>query len=282
MRRARKRPEIKDFPEPIWSEWEDPPTFAEALDLQMRRHRDGAHRLRTAIAAAGDTFNWATIRSWRRAQKEPQSVASLEILGRIEERYRLPAGYFRSKLGHRVRATTGISLPGVTPSERRRLIWHLPDDYDRRSQSEQQEILAWVRRVVISGSTEYRRFQALAIRDRYAIRFKQADGINSQIDDDDDEQIPEEPELAHRLGAPASLQSEMDDLLSFKTATLTSIGYQRSGVWGAETASQKLEHLGLLFGALAAAPAGRVRGLGTPIEDLSFGLLVFPAVWPST
>lgn len=45
MRRARKRPEIKDFPEPIWNEWEDPPTFAEALDLHMRRHRDGTSRI---------------------------------------------------------------------------------------------------------------------------------------------------------------------------------------------------------------------------------------------
>ncbi len=136
MRRARQRPEINDFPEPSWEEWEDPPTFGEALDLQMRRHRDGAHRLCTAVAAAGDTFNWATIRSWRRGQKEPQSVASLEILGRVEARYRLPPGYFRSKLGHLTRATTGLSLPGVRASERRRLLRHLPDDYDRRSQSE--------------------------------------------------------------------------------------------------------------------------------------------------
>lgn len=279
MRRARKRPEITDFPEPIWNEWEDPPSFGEALDLQMRRHRDGAHRLCTAITAAGDTFNWATIRSWRRGQKEPQSVASLEILGRIETRYRLPAGYFRSKLGRLNRATTGISLPGVRPSERRRLIWHLPDDYDRRSQLEQQEILAWVRRVIISGSTEYRRFQALAIRDRYAIRFKPANSTDSSSDDEDDDAILEEPELARRLDAPTVLQSEMEDLLNFKTATLTAIGYQRSGVWGAETASQKLEHLGLLFGALAATPGGSVRGLGIPIDKLSFGMLVFPAVW---
>lgn len=154
MLRARKRPEINDFPQPIWNEWEDPTSFGKALDMQMRRHRDGAHSLCTAIAAAGDTLNWTTIRSWRRGQKEPQSVASLEILGRIEARYRLPAGYFRSKLGHAARATTGISLSGVRPSERRRLVWHLPDDYDRRSRPEQQEILAWVRRVIISGSTE--------------------------------------------------------------------------------------------------------------------------------
>ncbi|CAH0343236.1 hypothetical protein RHI9324_04969 [Rhizobium sp. CECT 9324] len=45
---------------------------------------------------------------------------------------------------------------------------------------------------------------------------------------------------------------EMADLIRFKTSTLTAIGFQRNGVWGEETASQKIEHLGLMFGALAA------------------------------
>ena len=71
----------------------------------------------------------------------------------------------------------------------------------------------------------------------------------------------------------------MADLVRFKTATLTAFGYQRSGVWGEETASQKVEHLGLMFGALAASPSGAVHGFGVPLENLSFGLLVFPIVW---
>src|SRR5262245_23762105 len=94
MRRARRRPPISTHPEPVWNEWDDPPSFGEALDLQMRRHGEGAHRLCTAVKAPGDSFNWATIRSWRRGQKEPQSAASMEMLGRIEARYRLPSGYF--------------------------------------------------------------------------------------------------------------------------------------------------------------------------------------------
>ena len=71
----------------------------------------------------------------------------------------------------------------------------------------------------------------------------------------------------------------MDALLRFKSATLTDIGYQRSGVWGAETASQREEHLALLFGALAALPDDEVSGLGVPREALTFGLLVLPSVW---
>lgn len=279
MRRARKRRPIDDFPEPLWNEWDDPPTFAEALDLHMRRHAEGAHRLCTAVKSPGDRFNWATIRSWRRGQREPQSAGSMEMLSRIEARYRLPSGYFRLKLAHQTRATTGLSLPGLTNSERRRLAWHLPADFDRRSRSEQEEIVEWVRRVVISGSTEYRRFQAAAIRDRYAIRFGSADKVEEWSDVDSDELAQMDPELAHKLDAPAPLQAEMQALLQFKTSTLTSVGFRRNGVWGVETASQKVEHLGLLFGALAAEPVSRVRGLGIPVSELSFGQLVFPAVW---
>ncbi len=72
---------------------------------------------------------------------------------------------------------------------------------------------------------------------------------------------------------------EMADLMSFKTSTLTVIGFQRNGVWGEETASQKLEHLGLMFGALAASPDGEVAGSGIKLHALTFGLLLFPAVW---
>lgn len=274
VRRARNRPEITTFPEPDNQDWDDVPSFSEALDLHMRRHRDGPRQLRNAIVAAGDSFDWTAIRSWRQGRKEPRSAASFELLARIEARYRLPPGYFKRKLSHPSRATTCMSLPGVKPSERRRLIWHLPDDFDRRSSAEQSEILEWVRRVIISGSTEYRRFQALAIRDRYALRFRSFDEINTTEEDE-----AADPELVGELSPPHTLQQEMSALIRFKTATLAAAGYQRSGVWGAETATQKIEHLGLLFGALAAPPTGRVKGLGVPRASLTFGMLVFPAVW---
>lgn len=71
----------------------------------------------------------------------------------------------------------------------------------------------------------------------------------------------------------------MRDLIAFKMSTLTAVGYQRIGAWGHETASQKLEHLGLMLGALAAAPDSPVKGYGVPIPNLTLALLAFPAVW---
>ncbi len=81
------------------------------------------------------------------------------------------------------------------------------------------------------------------------------------------------------IDAPPQLSSEMSNLMAFKTATLTAVGFKRNGVWGEETASQKLEHLGLMFGALAASPESEVSGRGVPLRALTFGLLVFPSVW---
>jgi hypothetical protein len=289
LRRARVRQPIEEFPEPRSGVWEDPATFHEALDLHIRRHGDTSKTLHRAIVAPGDTFDWTTIRGWRRGRREPRSAGSHELLKRIEARYRLPSGYFRAKLFHSSRATTGLQVPGVAASERRRLVWHLPDDFDRRPSAEQAEILEWVRRVVISGATDYRRFQALAIRDRYGLRFGVLDnhslrGVDDHDDDDDDDDSGlaalDDPDLPGlRLKAPPQLEAELADLVRFKTATLTDIGFKRSGVWGPETAAQKIEHLGLLFGAMSASPSGRIKGLGVARRRLTFGMLVFPAVW---
>jgi len=42
---------------------------------------------------------------------------------------------------------------------------------------------------------------------------------------------------------------------------------------------KKVDHLGLLFGAMAADPKGPVSGFGVPLAKLTVALLVFPAVW---
>lgn len=280
---------VVEFPEPKWTDWVDPPGFAAALSLHMQRHADTAWSLHRAVVKSGETFDHATLRSWRNGRKSPRGVESFEILARIERRYRLPIGYFKRKLPHPARATTGFRPANISAAERRRLAWHLPDDFDGRPTEEQEEILAWVRSVIVSGSTEYRRFQAAAMRQRYAVRFRSlmplgrsgsrpARPLEDEGPDLDRDDIDPEP-LGGVVDAPAALEGEMAELIRFKTATLTTFGYQRTGVWNEETAAQKVEHLGLMFGALAASPRAAVRGFGAPLDALCFGMLVFPAVW---
>ncbi len=190
--------------------------------------------------------------------KVPETPASLKVLDIIEHRYRLEAGYLRSRLNRR-RALRVLLPPEVPHAQSRRLAWHLPDDFDERSAREQEEILAWVHSTILSGGTAYHRYHSTVSKHRFALRFDGSGPLE--------------------LAAPEHLRAEMDALLRFKSATLTDIGYQRSGVWGPETASQRGEHLALLFGALAAMPDDEVSGLGVPREHLTFGLLVLPSVW---
>ncbi len=281
---------IQPFPEPLFETGEDPASFQDALIYHMRRFGDSYWQLYRAIIRLGETFDDKTLLSWIQGERMPRSIASFEILSRIERRYRLQEGYFKAKLPHQSRSLHGHDLGDINPAERRRIALHLPDDFSSLSFTRREEILDWVRRVIISGSTDYRRYQAAASKQRYAIRFPGVTygggslsprpltkdvGTNHNAAED-----LEDPDLLSGVvDAPPRLAMEMADLIRFKTSTLTAIGFQRNGVWGEETASQKIEHLGLMFGALAASPSGIVKGRGVPLSQLSFGLLVFPGVW---
>jgi hypothetical protein len=276
-RQYRRRP-VVELPEPLWTEWEDVDGFADALNLHIRRHGDSVRHLFYAVAKEDKATNHRTLMKWAKGELTPRSIQSLEVLARIERRYRLPAGYYKAKLPYLGRARTGHVLEHFTPAERRRLAWHLPDDFNARSPAEQDEILDWVNRVIISGSTDYRAFQAAAIKNRYAVRFRAFQGKGFPKKQPTAADLEQEV-VSSVVDAPAELEREMAGLLKFKTATLTAFGFQRNGVWGEETASQKVEHLGLMFGALTAPADGPVRGFGAPLESLCFAMLVFPPVW---
>ncbi len=279
--RGRKALPIVKNPVPNTTEWIDPPGFRDALVLHLNRFSESYYQLHRSIITPNDTLDRATIQSWVDGRRAPRSTASLEILTRIEHRYGLPQGYFKSKLPNPARAAAGIVIEGVSPAEQRRLAWHLPDDFNTRSLRERTEILDWVQNVVISGATEYRRFQTQAMKLRYAVRFPTITGARVRVplvgadEDESDDQ-------ADRVGvvdAPPRLVAELTELIRFKTATLTDIGYQRFGVWNEETTAQKVEHFGLMFGALVASPRGAVHGHGVPLKDISFAMLIFPRVW---
>ncbi|WP_375714144.1 hypothetical protein [Rhizobium sullae] len=281
---------ISPFPEPLFEATDDPVSFQDALVYHMRRFGDSYWQLYRAVVRLNETFDSKTLLSWIQGERVPRSVASFDILRRIEQRYRLSEGYFKAKLPHEARSLYGHDLGDISPAERRRISLHLPDDFSSLPFTKREEILDWVRRVIISGSTEYRRYQAAASKQRYAIRFPgvtygggplsprslvSAAGAHQNIA----EELDDPDLLSGVVDAPPRLAMEMADLIRFKTSTLTAIGLQRNGVWGEETASQKIEHLGLMFGALVASPSGNVKGRGVPLSQLSFGLLVFPGVW---
>ncbi|TFF19852.1 hypothetical protein E3C22_19500 [Jiella endophytica] len=274
QKRGRKPRPILDRPPALWEAEVPDGTFAESLRREIERHGETMYHLSRAIEASGLPCNPKTLSDWCSASASPRTIGSLRTVAFIERRYGLPDGALKVLLPKQNAAPRGHLLADITPSERRRLVWHLPDDFASRPAAEQAEILEWVRTVVISGSTDYRRYQAAATQQRYAVRFRHIDGSRRR---------PGSRALPSGDGgvvdAPPRLQKEMDDLLRFKTSTLTAYGFQRNGVWNAETADQKIEHLGLMFGALVSSPDSEVQGFGADLATLSFGHLVFPAVW---
>lgn len=224
----------------------------------------------------GESFNRKSLQDWAAGRKTPNSLLSFEMLTRIEHRYRLPEGYFRAKLDIVGRAPRRHDLAALSAVERRRLSWHLPGDFDRRPTAEQAEILEWVRTVVISGSTDYRRYQMEAMKVRFALKFPPLASLRRHSEFADDEALRT---ITGTRAAPPGLVRELADLVRFKMATLTEIGVQRNGVWNEETAAQKIEHLALLFGALSADATSPVRGAGVAVDRLTLALLAFPSVW---
>lgn len=273
-RQGRKPTPIVEFPVAIEDHWDETRCFRDALDLHMRRHGDTGWRLHAAIVRPGETFNISTLASWRRGVRAPQDALSFEVLARIERRYRLSEGYFKSKLGNAPRATRGAAVLGLSEAEMRRLAWHLPDDFRRRPINEQHEIVDWVRRVIVSGSTDYRRFQAAALKQRYGLK------LGSSAGDVEPAATTRAPQGAiSGITGPCVLVREMAELVAFKSATLSTFGYERSGVWGSESVDQRVEHFGLLFGALAAATDGPIQGASAPRQALCLALLALPEVW---
>ena len=281
---------VIEYPIPKFTEWDEPASFAAALTLHMARHGDTCWTLRKALSKKHARLDMATIRHWAKGSKSPRTLESLAVLGSIERRYRLPTAYFKARLPHPSRSATGHRLGDIGAAERRRLAWHLPDDFDRRSLPEQADILAWVRQNILSGGTEYRRYQARAMKQRFAVRFPglgpfetTPDPLPVQAESDEDGDVTPDiggtVQVSATIIAPPPLAREMASLIRFKTATLTDMGFQRNGVWGEATAQQKIEHLGLLFGAMVSSPKSDVAGLGIAPHRLSFALLVFPAIW---
>lgn len=87
----------------------------------MCRFDDTYWQLHRAVVHLDETFDNKTLLSWMQGERVPCSVASFNILRRIERRYRLQEGYFKDKLPHQARSLYGHDLGDISPVERWRL-----------------------------------------------------------------------------------------------------------------------------------------------------------------
>src|SRR5690606_10439169 len=96
--RSRKPRTIPEFPEPSSPDYEDCEDFGAALGMQVHRFRENVPILVIALGSKGVSIDTATLYSWIKGDHLPRELFSLRVLELIEERYRLPMGYFRSKV----------------------------------------------------------------------------------------------------------------------------------------------------------------------------------------
>ena len=267
---------ITSFRESAQLEWVDPPLFSEAFQFHMDRYGDNSTRLRRAIIKPKEVIYRRTLEDWRCGRTLPSTAKSYELLERVAHRYSLPKSYFADKLAP-FRAASRRNELLLSRSERRRLAWHLPADFNRRSAREQAEILHWVRANILSNGTDYSQFLSRMMKDRYRLRFPATltGGYGRTRKSFTSGKSSGEGPLA----APAVLVLEVTDLIAFKTSTITRAGALRRGRWNERTSQQKVQHLAIMFGALHADPAGPIQGLGVPMEALTLAILLIPAVW---
>jgi hypothetical protein len=120
---------------------DDPASLHDALVYQMRRFGESYWQLYRAVVRLGETFDDKTLLSWAQGERVPRSLTSFEILSRVERRYRLVHGYFRAKLPNQSCSLYGHDMGDISAAERRRLAWHLPDDFSSLSFSKREEII---------------------------------------------------------------------------------------------------------------------------------------------
>ena len=253
--------------------------FAVALDICMAA---SGHSASSLLAAVQKEPNYKTIyamQCWRRSKTRPRVNKHLDVVDRIEKYFDLPEGRLAYLVG--LRSTKQYRKVKDAHSPSLQVVrWHLPDDYDQRSEAERREILSWISRNVLPGSTDFGKYQSENSRDKFSVVF---------------------PTLPRRWGghkwmgeiwhkfrennsgctvvAPAELVHEMRDILALKTALLPPKGFRRSGRWADTTAQTHVKRYGTIFGLLAADPDGAIGGLGIPISNLTFGLFLFPDIW---
>lgn len=88
---------ISPFPEPLFKATAGPESFQDALVYHMRRFGDSYWQLYRAVVRLSETFDSKTLLSWIQGERAPRSIASFDILRRIEQSISTVGRIFQSK-----------------------------------------------------------------------------------------------------------------------------------------------------------------------------------------
>jgi len=117
------------------------------------------------------TFNLKSlINWWRSGLSGPQRGKSLNLLESIERHFELPVGHL-SNLLRRSSSALFQEIKERYVSMHYVIKWHIPADFDERSESERQQIVDWLRENILPCNTEYGKYMREANLLKYALVF---------------------------------------------------------------------------------------------------------------
>lgn len=255
--------------------------FSALLDLHMGARRYTGDYLAQAVGNPTPCAN-GIIRQWRNGVAVPRSGGATPLLQKVELFLQCPESYFASAL-RLAKPPSRIVQDSVSSGLRWIVRWHLPNDFNNRTPEQRQEIWNWLEANVLGHTTEYAKYIGKRTTRGYYVVFPMLDrllgGRRPRGKVISNSRTINAVGSYDTVAASPSLAAEMAHLLNFRTAVLPPLGYRRVGRILPVTSRGIVNCYGSLFGALASAPSSEAQGLGVPLEKLTFGLLVFPAVW---
>src|ERR1700744_3645604 len=205
--------------------------FALALDICMAASGHSASSLLAAIQKEPHYNTIYALQCWRRSITRPRVNKHLQVLDKIEKYFDFPEGRLAYLVG--LRSTKQYRKGKEKHLPLLQIVrWHLPDDYDQRSEAERREILSWISRNVLPGSTDFGKYQSKNSKDKFSIVFPMlpTKWVGHKWMGEIWHKFREE-NSGCTVVAPAKLEHEMRDILALKTPLLPPKGYRRSGRW---------------------------------------------------
>jgi hypothetical protein len=229
------------------------------------------------------TFNLCSLVNWwRSGLSGPHKGKSLNLLESIERHFQLPVGRLSNLLR---RSSSALYQETKTRYKALHYVisWHIPADFDSRSEAERQEILDWLRANILPCNTEYGKYIHEAAHLKYALVFPtlphSLGGHKPKKTMSGRSEAIQKAVTARNTRAREQVVNEVADLAKFNTAPLPPTGYLRRRMWRHPTMRSDIRRCGSVLGLLAAPSERKVGGRGASLDKLTLGLLVFPALW---
>jgi hypothetical protein len=260
---------------------QDSRSFGLALRDAMRKHGDGVEELHAAVAPKREVTR-RSLKAWVSGAATPRFHRCLDVLKRIEKRYGLPQGHLKNRLLGDQLGLLKQAAAAVSDPERRLLKWHAPQNFDQLPMAKQKEILDWINANVLTCTTEYTKYIKWTTHHNFGLHFVGLEEGSYRAGIEGKKRLSKrtaKQNIRRNRDAPEALTEEVRSYVAYKTALRPPIGYRRLRRWNDATAILRIKSFKTVFGALSASPRLPLAGYGIPLNALSFGMLVFPAVW---